>query len=275
MTFGARGIMTATLVAYGPRVAQHSGHYGNFVPNPAFDLARILASLKTPEGIVTIPGFYDGVSLSDADKAVLSRVPDDEAQILADLGLTRADSLAPSLQEAIQYPSLNIRGLAAAWTGEQARTIIPPTATAELDIRLVVESDPERLMELLRTHIESLGYAVLDTAPTADERRRFDRIVSLDYELSYGAFRSDMDSPAGRMARGGLEALYGEEPILIRTMGGSIPIAPIIEALDVPAAIVPTVNIDNNQHSPNENLRLGNFVEGIVMLMAVLGQTPP
>ena len=275
VTFGARGIMTATLVAYGPRVAQHSGHYGNFVPNPAFDLARILASLKSPDGVVKVPGFYDGVSLSDHDKAVLSRVPDDEEQILADMGLVRAESVAPSLQEAIQYPSLNIRGMSAAWVGEQARTIIPPTATAELDIRLVTESDPERLMGLLRAHIESLGYTVLDRAPTGDQRRQFDRVVSLDHELSYGAFRSDMDSAAGRMARAGLEALYGAEPILIRTMGGSIPIAPIIEALDVPAAIVPTVNIDNNQHSPNENLRLGNFVEGIAMLMAVLGQAPP
>ncbi len=275
VTFGARGIMTATLVAYGPRLAQHSGHYGNFAPNPAFDLARILASLKSSDGVVTVPGFYDGVSLSDDDKAVLSKVPDDEERILAEMGLARADSVAPSLQEAIQYPSLNIRGLSAAWVGEQARTIIPPTATAELDIRLVAESDPERLMELLRRHIESLGYTVLDRAPTGDERRRFDRIVSLEHEVSYGAFRSDMDAAAGRMARSGLEALYGEEPILIRTMGGSIPIAPIIDALRVPAAIVPTVNIDNNQHSPNENLRLGNFVEGIAMLMAVLGQAAP
>jgi acetylornithine deacetylase/succinyl-diaminopimelate desuccinylase-like protein len=274
VTFGARGIMTATLVAYGPKVAQHSGHYGNFVPNPAFDLARILASLKTPEGVVTIPGFYDGVSLSKDDRAILSRVPDDEEAILAGMGLARAESVAPTLQEAIQYPSLNIRGMSAAWVREQARTIIPPDATAELDIRLVKESDPERLVALLREHVESLGYTVLDQLPTAEDRLKYDRIVSLTYDVNYGAFRSDMDSPAGRMARAGLESLYGEEPILIRTMGGSIPIAPIIDALGVPAAIVPTVNIDNNQHSPNENLRLGNFLEGIVMLMAVLSEPP-
>lgn len=275
VTFGARGIMTATLRVYGPLVAQHSGHYGNFVPNPAFDLARILASLKDADGVVTIPGFYEGVALSDDDRAILARVPDDEAQILADMGMSRAERVAPRLQEAIQYPSLNIRGLSAAWTGEQARTIIPPEATAELDIRLVKESNPERLVKLLKSHIEGLGYTVLERAPTASERRKYERIVSLDYEVSYGAFRSAMDSPAGVMARSGLRALYGQEPILIRTMGGSIPIAPIIEALGVPAAIVPTVNIDNNQHSPNENLRLGNFAEGIVMLMSVLSQTPP
>ena len=274
VTFGARGIATITLVSYGPRVPQHSGHYGNFVPNPAFDLARILASMKSPDGIVTIPGFYDGVELSDETRATLARVPDDEAAILDAMGVSRAESLAPSLQEAIQYPSLNIRGLAAAWVGDESRTVIPPRAVAELDIRLVKESDPERLIGLVREHVANLGYTVLDHAPGDEERRRHDRIVSMSYEVSYRAFRSDVDSPAGRMARAGLTHLYGEEPILIRTMGGSIPIAPIIEALDVPAAVVPTVNIDNNQHSPNENLRFGNFVEGVVMLMSVLGQSP-
>jgi len=274
VTFGARGIAAVTLVSYGPRVAQHSGHYGNFVPNPAFDLARILASMKSPDGIITIPGFYDGVELDDATRATLARVPDDEAAILDGMGVSRAESLAPSLQEAIQYPSLNIRGLAAAWVGDESRTIIPPRAVAELDIRLVRESDPERLIGLVRKHVEDLGYTVLDHAPDDEERRRYDRIVSMSYEVSYAAFRSDVDSPAGRMARAGLTHLYGEEPILIRTMGGSIPIAPIIEALDVPAAVVPTVNIDNNQHSPNENLRFGNFVEGVAMLMSVLSQSP-
>jgi acetylornithine deacetylase/succinyl-diaminopimelate desuccinylase-like protein len=77
------------------------------------------------------------------------------------------------------------------------------------------------------------------------------------------------------MARAGMRHLFGEEPIVVVTMGGSIPIAPIIDALDLPAATVPTVNIDNNQHSPNENLRLGNFLEGIAILMSVLQQQPP
>ena len=97
----------------------------------------------------------------------------------------------------------------------------------------------------------------------------------MTHEVSYGAFRSDFDSQAGLMARAGMWHVYGEEPILIRTMGGSIPISLIIDVLQIPAATVPTVNIDNNQHSPNENLRLGNFFEGIVILMAVLAQDPP
>ena len=165
--------------------------------------------------------------------------------------------------------------MSAAWTGAASRTIIPPTAVAEIDIRLVLESDPVRLIGLVRAHIESLGFTVLDHAPTDDERMAHPRIVSLNHEISYGAFRTDPEAPPARMARAGMRHLFGEEPIVIVTMGGSIPIAPIIDALDLPAATVPTVNIDNNQHSPNENMRLGNFLEGIAILMSVLQQHPP
>jgi len=272
VSLGARGLATVTLTTYGPLVAQHSGHYGNFMPNPAFDLARILASLKTPDGVVAIDGFYDGVSVDAPTRELLAAVPDDEDAILAAVGLARRDAVAPTLQESLQYPSLNVRGLSSAWIGDAARTIIPPTAVAEIDIRLVMESDPERLIRLVRKHIETLGFTVLDHEPGAAERREIQRSVSMTSNVSYGAFRSNPDSVPARMARRGLEFLFGEPPIVIRTMGGSIPIAPMIDALGTPAAIVPTVNMDNNQHSPNENLRLGNFVDGIAMLMSVLQQ---
>ncbi|NCF14839.1 MAG: M20/M25/M40 family metallo-hydrolase [Gammaproteobacteria bacterium] len=274
VTLGARGIATVTLTTYGPKLAQHSGHYGNFMPNPALALAQILASMKDPDGVVAIEGFYNGVELDEATRAVLAAVPDDEDEILASVGLIRSDKVAGTLQEAIQYPSLNIRGLSAGWTGSASRTIIPPKAVAEIDIRLVMESDPDRLIELVRSHVEGLGYTVIDHSPSDEERLSHERLVSMTHSVSYGAFRSDPDSAPALMARAGMRHLYGEEPILIRTMGGSIPIAPIIEALGVPAATVPTVNIDNNQHSPNENLRVGNFIEGIAILMAVLQETP-
>ncbi len=272
--FGARGIVTITLVTHGPKVPQHSGHYGNFVPNPAFHLARILSSMKSADGRVLLPGFYDGVTITDEVRAVLEAVPDDEQQILKDMGLIRHDAVAPSLQEAIQYPSLNIRGLSSAWVGKESRTIIPATATAEIDMRLVKESDYMHLLGLVRSHIEDLGYHVIDHEPNDAERLRHADIVTFTYDYSYAAYRSDMDAAAGRLARAGMRHLYGEEPILIRTSGGSIPISPFVETLGIPAATVPTVNIDNNQHSPNENIRLGNFIEGIAILMSVLSQSP-
>ena len=274
VSFGARGIATLTLTTWGPEVAQHSGHYGNFVPNPVFRLSQLLASMKAEDGRVLIEGFYEGIELTDDVREILAAVPDDEEEILASMGLAESEAVGESLQEALQYPSLNIRGMAAGWVGAEARTIIPPTATAEIDIRLVAETDAEELIGRVLNHIEGEGYYVIDRPPTADERSQHARIATVTYDVSYGAFRSDFDAAPGRMARAGMRNLFGEEPILIRSMGGSIPIAPIIDALGVPAATVPTVNIDNNQHSPNENLRLGNFIDGIAILMSVLSQTP-
>ena len=276
VSFGARGLLALTLTTYGPRVAQHSGHYGNFMPNPGFDLARLLASMKDADGRVTIDGFYDGIAIAADTRAVLAAVPDDETAILEKAWLGRRELVGESLQEALQYPSLNIRGLRAAWVGDQVRTIIPPHATAEIDIRLVRESDWQHLLAAVTAHIEGQGYRVFDREPTAAERRGNPRVVALTHRYDYGAFRSPYDSRVGRMARAGLVKLYdGEEPVLIRTMGGSIPISPFVDALGIPAAIVPSVNIDNNQHSPNENLELGSFYDGLARLMAVLAETPP
>lgn len=275
IVFGARGITTVTLTTYGPKVPQHSGHYGNFAPNPVFQMARILASMKDEAGRVRIKGYYDGIKIEKNVRALLEAVPDDETAILSSMALAEADKVAPTLQEALQYPSLNVRGLSAGWVGREARTIIPATATAEIDIRTVRESDPERLIGLMRKHIEKLGYKVIDHNPGEDERRAEAGLVTLAYDVNYGAFRSDFDSPPGLIARAGMRRLYGAEPILIRTFGGSIPIAPFVETLDIPAAVVPTVNIDNNQHSPNENLRVGNFFEGIAILASVLTSEAP
>jgi len=272
LVFGARGIATVTLTTYGPKVPQHSGHYGNYIPNPGFHLAHILSSLKSPNGKVLIPGFYDGIQISDDVNAILAQVPDDEVAIRDQIGVKQADQVAPNLQAALQYPSLNIRGLGSAWIGQQARTIIPATATAEIDIRLVKESNPERLLNLFKEHIESLGYTLLDAPPTDQQRQQHDLIASFTSNVNYAAFRTEFDATPGRLATAALRHLFGHDPIRIRTAGGSIPISPFVDTLGVPAVSIPTVNIDNNQHSPNENLRLGNFIEGISIITAVLAQ---
>lgn len=270
LKFGARGIATATLTVHGPRVPQHSGHYGNYVPNPAFRLAELLDSMKDDAGRVVIPGWYDGVAIDEETRRILRAVPDDEEAIRRELGIATIDSVAESLQGAVQYPSLNVRGMRAGWVGEEARTIIPATAVAELDIRLVVESDPEALLGSLREHIREQGYLLLDRAPTDEERARHSKIATFSSEVSYGAFRTPFDSEPGRWLRRAMRHYHGDAPVLIRTSGGSIPISPFVRTLEVPAVSVPTVNPDNNQHSPNENLRLRDFLDGIGTMLTIL-----
>jgi len=272
LTFGARGIATIQLTTYGPVVPQHSGHFGNYAPNPALRLSKVLASMKDDDGRVTIDGFYDGISIDAATEKILKAVPDDEEQIKDRLQIAETDKVGSYYQEAIQYPSLNIRGMQSGWINEKVRTIIPGWARAEIDVRLVLESDPDRLISLIKNHVAEQGFYILDREPTKEERLRHPKIATLTHEISYQSFRTDFDSEVGLWLNSALKNAFGEDPIRIRMSGGSIPISPFVTTLNIPAVTVPTVNRDNNQHSPNENLRLGNYREGIKTMIAILAE---
>ncbi|THH41823.1 M20/M25/M40 family metallo-hydrolase [Neolewinella litorea] len=269
---GARGIATAEITVFGPKLPQHSGHYGNYAPNPALRLAQLLASMKDQRGRVTIPGFYDGIELDAATREMMATVPDDPTKIRQKIGFSEPDGVGENLQEALQYPSLNIRGMASGWVGDKVRTIIPATAVAEIDLRLVKESDGDRLLQLVREHLENQGFHLIpgDREPTDEERLSYPRLARMQGTTSYGAFRTDLNGPTGQWLRRALEDTFGAPPVLIRTMGGSVPIAPFVNTLDVPAVVLPLVNPDNNQHSPNENILLSNYFRGVESLYGVL-----
>jgi len=274
IAYGARGITSMTIKVFGPTFPLHSGHYGNYAPNPALRLCQLLASMKDEEGRVTIPGYYDGVVLDEKTKAILAAVPDNEQELMVKLGIGETDQVGATYQESIQYPSLNIRGMLSAWVGQEARTIVPATAVAELDLRLVVESDGERLRNLVRQHIEDQGYYITEAAPTSRERVLYPKICQVNDERGVTkAFRTDFDSPLGTWVFTTFQDLFGEDPIRLRTMGGTLPTSPFITTLNVLAVVIPLVNSDNNQHSPNENLRLGNYFDGVKTMYGLLSRS--
>ena len=270
IVYGCRGITTLTLTTYGPIKPQHSGHYGNYAPNPGFELARVLTSMKDVDGRVLINGYYDGITLNESTIEILKSVPDDAHTINTNLEIAIPEKVGSFYQESLQYPSLNIRGLGSAWIGDKARTIVPATATAELDIRLVPESDGARLKKLVKEHIKEQGYFVIDTVPTKEERMAHDRIITITEGSVTDAFRTDLDNPFGKYLVRTMENKFGEKPVQIRIMGGTVPISPFINELKIPAFLVPMVNPDNNQHSPNENLKIGQLAYGIELFYTIL-----
>ncbi|HFA51923.1 MAG TPA: M20/M25/M40 family metallo-hydrolase [Bacteroidetes bacterium] len=271
IAFGARGITSMTIKVFGPTYPLHSGHYGNYAPNPALRLSQLLASMKDENGRVTIPGYYDGIMLDEKTKKILAAVPDNEKELMAKLGIGETDKVGSTYQESLQYPSLNIRGLSSAWVGKEKRTIVPATAVAEIDLRLVVESDGKRLRELIKKHIEGQGYYITETKPTSRERVLHKKICQINMGKKITkAFRTDFGSGLGIWVFNTIKNTFGEDPIRLRTMGGTLPTSPFINTLNVPAVIVPLVNSDNNQHSPNENLRLGNFFDGTKTIYGLL-----
>jgi acetylornithine deacetylase/succinyl-diaminopimelate desuccinylase-like protein len=272
IAYGARGITTLDLTVYGPRSGVHSGNYGNWIPNPAMRLSQLLASMKDDDGRVKVKGWHDGIApLTPQERAVLDLVPDYSAAMLKTFGVAEPERAFPTLQDALQWPTLNIRGLASSFVGAGARTIIPDRATAALDLRLVKETTPESLTAKLRAHIEAQGYHLVDGEPDAATRARYGRIASLAVTgTPTNAFRTPLSDPRARALASAITATYGAPPVQLRTLGGTVPIAPFVDALGFPAVIVPIVNYDNNQHEENENLRLGTFFDGIVTVAAIL-----
>ncbi|PIB26390.1 acetylornithine deacetylase [Maribacter sp. 4U21] len=273
--YGCRGITTLSLTTFGPIQPQHSGHYGNYAPNPGFQLTQLLANMKDKEGRVLIPGYYEGITLDDATKTVLKSVPDSDDLISEKLQFKTAEKVGAFYQEALQYPSLNIRGLGSGWIGERARTIVPATATAELDLRLVPESDGTRLKNLVKKYIANEGFYITDTMPTEQERMNHDKIAMIKEGSVTDAFRTDLNHSNGDFIVKVLQDKFQEDVVQIRIMGGTVPISPFINELKIPAFIVPMVNPDNNQHSPNENLKIGQIAYGIQTFYAILSTPLP
>lgn len=274
LTFGARGIAKISMTVFGPKKPLHSGQYGNYAPNPAFRLAKLLGGLKDESGRVTLPGFYDGIALTEEEKAILNSVPEDHEALNKRLGIASAEAVGNSYQEALQYPSLNIRGMQSAWIGKEVRTIIPAEATAEIDMRLVPESDPDRLFSLLKNYVLAEGYHIVEDQPTDTERAEYNKLIALQYSLSYHAFQTPYDSNIGRWLEKAMLRAFEFPPVRMRTTGGSQPMGPFVKTLGVPAVSVRIPNPDNSIHSPNENLRLGNFMEGLRSCISVLTEKP-
>lgn len=273
LTYGCRGIASITLTTYGPKTPQHSGHYGNYAPNPALGMAQLLASMKDESGRVTIPGYYDGVKIDENARKILSAVPDDPEMIRQKLVFAEPDKVGANYQESLQYPSLNVRGLVCANIGDKANTIIPDEATAEIDVRLVPESAPDYLVGLIKKHIEAKGYIILNRKPTDEERLKYPKIATLlESEARMLPFRTNFGIYPDRWLTAAMVRTFGKQPIKIRMTGGSVPIVPFLRELNIPAIHVPMVNMDNNQHAANENLRLGNYVDGIKTWIAILTQ---
>ena len=269
--FGARGIATLTLTIYGPKVNLHSGQYGNYAPNPAFKLAKLLAGMKDDDGRVIIPGYYEGVTNTNADRKSFAEIPENMAEINAELGIAEAEKVGQSYQEAMQYPSLNIRGMRSSTVGKEVTTTIPNMAVAELDLRLVPETPGPRQISLIRQYLIQQGVTLIDSLPTDKQRAQFKTLGTLKQKEGSLPFRTPMDSKIGHWQGKAMDRSV-DKYLKVRATGGSQPMASFIETLNVPAVSFRIPNPDNNIHAANENIKIKNYQEGFKMCLALLTQ---
>jgi acetylornithine deacetylase/succinyl-diaminopimelate desuccinylase-like protein len=268
--FGARGVTGMEITVYGPRRELHSGHYGNWAPNPAMMLAKLLASMKDDDGRVLIKGFYDGVeALTETEKRAAASAPDNDAALRSELGIAWTEGAGKRLVELINLPSLNIRGFLSSSVGATARNVIPSTATASIDIRLVKGIDHAKSVDRVIEHIRAQGYQVVESEPDQATRLKYPKIAKVVRQGGYNASRTSMDLPISKAVVAAVESARGSV-IKMPTLGGSVPLYIFTDNMKTPCVGVPIANHDNNQHSANENIRLQNLWDGIETMAALL-----
>jgi acetylornithine deacetylase/succinyl-diaminopimelate desuccinylase-like protein len=264
IVFGVRGDTHLDVTVYGPKRPLHSGHYGNWAPNPAMMLTELLASMKDENGRVTIKGFYDDVTpLSASERKALQEVPSVDAQMKTELGISASEMKDVNLGEAVNLPSLNINGIQSGNVGKLASNQIPTYATAVLDLRLVLGNDWSRQQQKVIDHIKAQGYYVTEKDPTDEERSRYGKIIKVLRGDGMNAQRTSMDIPIVQKVIAAVGSTTNDQLVLQPTLGGSLPLYLFETLLGAKTITVPIANHDNNQHAENENIRIRNLFDGI------------
>ncbi len=271
--FGTRGVTDVELTAYGAVRRLHSGHYGNWSPNPALEIARLIASLRDDEGKILIPGFTDDVRPpTEAERRAVAEAPDVDEELRRELGLARTEGTPTRIESRILLPALNVRGLASGDVGARATNSIPTEASASIDFRLVPDQTPEGVRAKVEEHLRRQGYFLVRSAPDEQTRLAHPRLLRVVWGSGYPSSRTSMDLPVSRAVVEILSEASGAPVVRLPTLGGSGPNYLFTEILKAPVIGVPIANHDNNQHAANENIRIGNFWEGIELYAALMAK---
>ncbi|HEU0224970.1 MAG TPA: M20/M25/M40 family metallo-hydrolase [Steroidobacteraceae bacterium] len=267
LALGVRGILTFRLTVYGPVTSLHSGHYGNVAPNPAARVAELIASMRAPDGRITIAGL--AAPAPSAAQLALAREGFDTAGMLANAGVAATES-GLDYGESILRPALNVTQLAYGGAGAQ-RNAIDPEASAGFDLRLTPGMTLANAREAVEAHVRGQGYVLLDAPPTAAMRLKHAKLARLEWgEDGYPSSVASPEHPGVARVIEVMQAATDGAVRIAPIMGGSLPISAIGEALGATCVIAPIVNADNSQHAPNENLRMREFRRGIELYAALL-----
>ncbi len=276
VVFGVRGVMGLEATVYGPSRALHSGHYGNWAPNPGVLIAELVTSLRDADGRILVDHFYDDVpGPTAAELAAARALPPVEAELKRSLLLGATEAGGAPLAERIMQPALNVRGIRVGQVGALANNAIPTEAQASFDFRLVPNQVPAHVRELVEAYLTKRGWFIVHDAPTAEQRLAHARVVRLEWDGGYPAYRTPMDGPVGTAVRRVVSATIGQQVLVLPLLGGSVGLADFADVLGVPLITMPTVNHDNSQHARDENVRLQNLWDAIEIFAGLMTKLGP
>ncbi|MBI3929676.1 MAG: dipeptidase [Armatimonadetes bacterium] len=250
--YALRGLTYLQIDLKGAHGDLHSGVFGGAVPNPGYELCRIIAALKDSSGRCTIPGFYDKVlELTEQERRGFASLPFDAEEFRRSVGspgLSGEEGFTV-LEQRWARPTVEVNGLLCGFTGEGAKTVLPNLAMAKISCRLVPNQDPDEIAEIVERHIRKLCPDYLECTVT---------------KMHGGhPWITPPEHPALAAASRAMGKVFGKRPVSVRE-GGSIPIVVDFETvLGVPGVLLGFGLNDENLHAPNEHMDLGNYHLGI------------
>jgi acetylornithine deacetylase/succinyl-diaminopimelate desuccinylase-like protein len=250
---GLRGMVYYELHVQGANHDLHSGVYGGAAPNPIMAIVEILSALKSRDGRILIPGFYDRVAPPSAkEREAWARLPFDEKEYTTvEMGARElvGEPGVPLFERLWARPTLEVHGIRGGFIGEGAKTVIPARAVAKISTRLVADQTVEE-------SIAQMQAAVKAATP---------RGVAVELKTVHSGEPSltNPDNPFIHAAAEALHETFGKETVYIRS-GGSIPIVGVFDRyLGIPSVMMGFGLPDDNLHAPNEKFHLPNFYRGI------------
>lgn len=256
IVYGNRGILSFEIGIATARSDNHSGNKGGVIENAAWKMVKLLSSMTDDEGNVRIDGFYDGIQpVSPAQQKMMEELEFRPEELCRLYGVDRL-----KYQDKMEFyrhqmflPTLTINGFTSGYGGEGTKTIIPCQAKVKMDIRLVPGMRGADVYEKVKRHVEEReplavvsGYSVMEASCT------------------------EPSLPLVTCIREGVRKAYGTEPVNLPLMGGSLPNYVFTDILGIPVVSVPYANPDENNHAPNENLKLTCYYSGIHATAQVL-----
>ena len=274
VVYGVRGVTSVHITAYGPAVGLHSGHYGNWAPDPGMALARLITSMRDADGNLLIDGIDEFVGpLGPTAAAAIENSPAVDEKLKWDLALGWTEGQPAPLAERITHPAVNLLGFSVGQVGAKAKNAIPPYAKAVVGFRLVPDVTPEAIRSATERHIRDQGFHIVHEEPNETIRRDHPQVVWIEWKMGYPALATDMDMPISKAVAQIVDDAVDGPIVLTPSLGGSLPLYIFSEILNAPPiVVVPIANHDNNQHAPNENLRIKNLWLGIEIYAALMAR---
>jgi acetylornithine deacetylase/succinyl-diaminopimelate desuccinylase-like protein len=259
LTLGVKGMLYVELHTEGANVDLHSAN-ASIIKNPAWRLIWALNLLKNEEEEVLIPGFYDDILTPTREEIqLLEAYHLDESDMLNYLGIDTFinDLEGEKLKEKHLFkPTCNICGINSGYSDQGAKTVLPSKASAKLDFRLVPGQDPEKVLHQLRQYLDDNGFNDVKISSHSKER----------------AARTSPTEEIADVALKSIKKVTNKNPNIVPNTPGTGPMYELCQKHNIPSVSFGVGHFSSNNHAPNENIYLKDFIEGIKIISTLIDE---